>query len=110
MARWHDYQLTMIPFFRKIRYKQAKDNQFFKYSRYAIGEIVLVVIGILIALQINNWNEKRKDNNKRQFYIQSLQNDLKKDTAQIRQKAQSCAPGICIQRQVPYESTYSGRF
>ena len=51
----------MLPFFRKIRYRLAKDNQFLKYSRYAIGEIVLVVIGILIALAINNWNDKRKD-------------------------------------------------
>ena len=50
----------MIPFFRQIRYRLAQDNHFFKYSRYAIGEIVLVVIGILIALQINNWNEERK--------------------------------------------------
>ncbi len=50
----------MIPFFRKIRWRHAADNQFLKYSRYAIGEIVLVVIGILIALQINTWNEERK--------------------------------------------------
>lgn len=51
----------MIPFFRKKRYKLAENNQFLKYSRYALGEIVLVVIGILIALYINNWNEERKD-------------------------------------------------
>lgn len=50
----------MLPFFRKIRLRLAQDNQFFKYSRYAIGEIVLVVVGILIALQINNWNELEK--------------------------------------------------
>ena len=49
----------MIPFFRKIRKKMADDNKPLKYFRYAIGEIVLVVIGILIALQINNWNERR---------------------------------------------------
>lgn len=49
----------MIPLFRKIRFKLAKNNQFFNYSRYAIGEIVLVVIGILIALQINTWNRSR---------------------------------------------------
>ena len=50
----------MIPFFRKIRKKMADDNRPLKYARYAIGEIVLVVIGILIALQINTWNEERK--------------------------------------------------
>ena len=50
----------MIPFFRKIRKKMADDNRPLQYARYAIGEIVLVVIGILIALQINNWNEDRK--------------------------------------------------
>ena len=49
----------MIPFFRKIRKKLADDNKPIKYLRYAIGEIVLVVIGILIALQINNWNNNR---------------------------------------------------
>jgi len=51
----------MTPFFRRIRHKLANENQFLRYSRYAIGEIVLVVVGILIALQINTWNEQRKD-------------------------------------------------
>jgi hypothetical protein len=51
----------MIPYFRKIRIQFAEDNKPLKYLRYAIGEIVLVVIGILIAVNINNWNEKRKD-------------------------------------------------
>jgi len=50
----------MIPFFRKIRKKMADDNKPLKYMRYAFGEVILVVIGILIALQINNWNEKQK--------------------------------------------------
>ena len=52
----------MIKFFRRIRKKLADDNKPMKYLRYAIGEIVLVVIGILIALSINNWNEQRKNN------------------------------------------------
>ena len=56
----------MIPFFRKIRKKMADDNKPMKYARYAIGEILLVMIGILLALQINNWNtkkiEKREEN------------------------------------------------
>ena len=50
----------MIKFFRKIRHKLLSDNKFSKYLVYAIGEIVLVVIGILIALSINNWNENNK--------------------------------------------------
>ena len=50
----------MIKFFRKIRYHLMEKNKTGKYLKYAIGEIVLVVIGILIALQINNWNEHRK--------------------------------------------------
>ncbi len=77
----------MINFFRKIRRKLADDNKPLKYARYAIGEIVLVVIGILIALQINNWNEWRKDREKEKIIltdladnikinIQSLQNDI----------------------------------
>ena len=50
----------MIKFFRKIRQRLLSDNKFSKYLLYAIGEIILVVIGILIALQINNWNENQK--------------------------------------------------
>ena len=68
----------MIPFFRKIRWRLAANNQFFKYSRYAIGEILLVVVGILIALQINNWNEFKKDRVIEQNYPQANRNDLKK--------------------------------
>jgi len=49
----------MINFFRKIRKKLADDNKPLQYIRYAIGEIVLVVIGILFALQINTWNQDR---------------------------------------------------
>ena len=49
----------MTRFFRNIRQKLAAQNKVAAYSRYAIGEILLVVIGILIALQINNWNDQR---------------------------------------------------
>jgi len=52
----------MIKFFRKIRYDLMGKNKTGKYLKYAIGEIILVVIGILIALQINNWNESKKYN------------------------------------------------
>ena len=49
----------MISIFKKIRQKLIMKNQTGKYLRYAIGEIALVMIGILLALQVNNWNEKK---------------------------------------------------
>ena len=51
----------MIKFLEKIRHKLLIENKFSKYLLYAIGEIILVVIGILIALQIKNWNEENKE-------------------------------------------------
>jgi hypothetical protein len=47
----------MLKFFRKIRQNLLEESKFRKYLVYALGEIVLVVVGILIPLQINNWNE-----------------------------------------------------
>ncbi|MBO6879518.1 DUF6090 family protein [Winogradskyella sp.] len=73
----------MINFFRRIRKSLLSENKFSKYLIYAIGEIFLVVIGILIALQINNWNESRKLKNKTQGYIESLRSDLIRDTTNI---------------------------
>jgi len=62
----------MIPFFRKIRKKMADDNKPLKYARYAIGEIVLVVFGILIALQINTWNNERIEKRKEHSVLLGL--------------------------------------
>ncbi|MEN2284465.1 DUF6090 family protein, partial [Algoriphagus sp. SE2] len=62
--------------FRKIRQNLLKKNELSKYLIYATGEIVLVIIGILIALQINNWNEKRKDNLKEVANLISLKTEL----------------------------------
>ena len=66
----------MIKFFRRIRYDLMEKNKTGKYLKYAIGEIVLVVIGILIALQINNWNENRKANQQELQLLESLQNEF----------------------------------
>ncbi len=66
----------MIKFFRKIRQNMIKENKVSKYFIYAIGEIVLVVIGILIALQINNWNEQRKSNQLSKEFHQKLADEL----------------------------------
>ena len=69
----------MIKFFRKIRQNFLSEGKTGKYLKYAIGEIVLVVIGILIALQINNWNEDRKSESKKQGYYVQLLDDLNND-------------------------------
>ena len=69
----------MIKFFRKIRQNSIKENRFVNYLKYAFGEIVLVVIGILIALQINNWNEKRIETSRTYELLRSMENDLKSD-------------------------------
>jgi len=66
----------MINFFRKIRKKNLTNNKFSKYLIYAIGEIFLVVLGIVIALQINNWNENKKAFNKTELLLKQVQKEL----------------------------------
>jgi len=74
----------MINFFRKKRKILADENQIVKYTRYAIGEIVLVVIGILIALQINNNNETRKTREKELHYLTNIKSDLQLNINEIQ--------------------------
>ncbi|MCB1585681.1 MAG: hypothetical protein KDI52_05325 [Xanthomonadales bacterium] len=62
----------MFRVFRNIRQKLASENKAAAYFRYSLGEIVLVVAGILIALQVNNWNELRKQNNERLFLLENM--------------------------------------
>lgn len=69
----------MIHFFPRYRQRFLKESRFTRYLVYAIGEIVLVVIGILIALQINNWNEERQVRKKQQILLQGMYNELGKD-------------------------------
>lgn len=75
----------MIKFFRRIRYDLMEKNKTGKYLKYALGEIVLVVIGILIALQINNWNEHRKEISRSQNYLEEFRKDLISDTLSLNQ-------------------------
>lgn len=69
----------MLRFFRKMRQALVPENRFGRYFFYAIGEIVLVVIGILIALQINKWNEEKKAKTLEYEFLQQMQLDLKAD-------------------------------
>ena len=108
----------MIGFFRKIRKQLADDNKPLKYARYAIGEIVLVVIGILIAIQVNNWNEDRKLEaieietlkDLRSDLIQSL-NDIKGDHKNFQRCKKSTQIILDhIDYNLPYEDSLSYHF
>ena len=74
----------MIKFFRKIRQIYIIENKTGKYLKYALGEIVLVVIGILIALQINNWNQSQKEKKIEAQYLKNITSDLKEQLASIQ--------------------------
>jgi hypothetical protein len=74
----------MIKFFRNIRQKLIAQGKTTNYIKYAIGEIVLVVIGILIALQINNWNEERKNHRLEASYYCKLLEDVNQDAFEIK--------------------------
>ena len=67
----------MLKFFRSIRKSALYNHSFSRYILYAFGEIILVVLGILIALQVNNWNEQRKKDQDRKELVNSLISDFK---------------------------------
>ena len=73
----------MLRFFRQIRKQLMEQNKVRSYFFYAIGEIALVMIGILLALQVNNWNENNKKNDLKREYTMSLISDLQLDMQNI---------------------------
>ena len=81
----------MIKFFRRIRFDLMEKNKTGKYLKYAVGEIILVMIGILLALQVNTWNENRKINKQELQLLASLQNEFtlnKRELVRSIEKAQ----------------------
>jgi len=74
----------MIKFFRKIRQKMLTENKFSKYLLYTIGEIILVVIGILIALQIGEWKKEQDITKLELRIIKEISSNLESDLNQIR--------------------------
>jgi hypothetical protein len=79
----------MIKFFRKIRRRLLRENRFTRYLGYAIGEIILVVVGILIALQFNNWNEERVAKRELQNILNEIVLNLKLDVSNLEEEMQS---------------------
>ena len=80
----------MIKFFRHIRKSLIEKNQMGKYFKYAIGEIILVMIGILLALQVNNWNNQRQEANKEQTILKNLRSDFKANIVEFNRIYNSC--------------------
>ena len=69
----------MINFFRKIRKRLANENKFQRYMRYAIGEVLLIMLGIFMALQLQNWNEKRKQETRFKSTLEQLYTTINYD-------------------------------
>ena len=76
----------MLRFFRQIRTRLLLSNNFSKYALYALGEILLVMVGILLALQVNNWNENRNKELELIDILSEIRNNIKEDirTAHIQ--------------------------
>ncbi len=73
----------MISFFRKTRRWLLQRNKFSKYLLYAVGEVILIVIGILIALGINNWNQRKIIEEREQFYLAGLQEEFRQSRIKL---------------------------
>jgi len=73
----------MIKFYRKIRYELIEKNKTGKYLKYAIGEIILVMIGILLALQVNNWNQQRIAAEKEELLLKELHDEFVNNKKQL---------------------------
>jgi len=76
----------MFKIFRTVRMNSVENRKFNKYFLYVLGEILLVVLGILIALEIDNQNKLKENNKKEILYLQSFQEDLKKDIGLIKEQ------------------------
>lgn len=90
----------MLTLFRKIRKQLAKDNKFRQYLRYAVGEIVLVVIGILIALQINTWNQERISDIEEKAILKNIHTEFSKNKKEIDESVQSTIECIATNKRL----------
>jgi len=108
----------MVNIFRKIRRQFAMENKPSKYFRYAIGEVLLIVIGIFIALQLNNWNETRKLKVKELKILNELHSDLIQNMSDIQINISTFDQSIRsneiikyhIENQLPYNDSLNSHF
>ena len=108
----------MIKFFRKIRQNLLSEGNTAKYIKYAFGEIILVVFGILIALQINNWNEEKKLKKEEIRFLQNFKTSLKSDIeengwrSQQYLKTKEAIPVLLnhLEQDIPYRDSLKFHF
>ena len=108
----------MIKFFRKIRKTLLSEGKTGKYFKYAIGEIILVVIGILIALQINTWNEERGSKNLERQLLSEMHNELEVDYSHFKKKIANSRTKLeatqslikVIDQKIPYHDSLNVTF
>lgn len=108
----------MLKFFRKIRQTLIMENKTGKYLKYAIGEIILVVIGILIALSINNWNENRKDRILEKVLLHGVSVNIERNNILIRESLlriddfdkSSNIVLSALRKEIPYSDTLAKHF
>lgn len=81
----------MIKFFRRIRQNLLTEGKTANYFKYAIGEIILVMIGILLAFQVSEWNNSRQESSKEQQFLKNLQADLKDNLIEYSRVAENCS-------------------
>ncbi|MDX1630200.1 MAG: DUF6090 family protein, partial [Fulvivirga sp.] len=100
----------MLTFFRKIKKSLIASGSVQRYLIYAMGEIALVVIGILIALQINNWNEERKENRQIVVYLTGLIEALNDDINYLNFTIQgNCFRADCINKMLLWADVLPAR-
>ncbi|MDG1194124.1 MAG: hypothetical protein P8N27_01295 [Polaribacter sp.] len=80
----------MIHLFRKIRQEHITKNRLRKYLMYAFGEIILVMVGILLALQFNNWNQEKENTKKENWYLINIVEDIEYQKSSIKYIKNNC--------------------
>ena len=108
----------MIKFFQKIRQKLIAENKVSQYLFYALGEIVLVVIGILIALSINNWNEIRKNKIAELNILQDIKGSISTDIQQLKSRIELAKKDVQsaniilnhLEKNLPYNDSLNKHF
>jgi len=99
----------MLRFFRRIRQALIRDNKFRKYTTYALGEIALVMIGILLALQVNNWNEGRKERAIENAFLIDLKDEIAINKKELSKQINSAETKVNAAKSIAKEITATSK-